>query len=100
MASSVESVELRNQPSKPRMITLRRVLIILCGTVLPFLLMVFGSYLVSTHTKDRRMAMWLVLHSQTMTDQQLADAIGEDPFAILRRSSLMMKSIDSRGHPL
>jgi len=40
------------------------------------------------------MAMWLVLHSQTMTDQQLADAIGEDPFAVLRRSSLMMKSID------
>ena len=29
-----------------------------------------------------------------MTDQQLADAIGEDPVAVLRRSGLMMKATD------
>ena len=33
---------------------------------------------VSAHTRDGKLAVWLVFHSQTMTDQQLAHAIGED----------------------
>jgi hypothetical protein len=61
--------------------------------ILPFFLTVFGSYIVGEHTRDGRLAMWVILHSQTMTDQQLAHAIGEDPFAVLRRSSMMMKAI-------
>ena len=40
--------------------------------------------------------MWVILHSQTMTDQQIAHAIGEDPFAVLRRSGMMMKAIAPR----
>jgi hypothetical protein len=56
--------------------------------------MVLGSYLVSAHTKNGKLATWLIMHSQTMTDQQLAHAIGEDPFAVVRRSGLMMEAID------
>jgi hypothetical protein len=63
------------------------------GTTLPFVLTIFGSYIIGEHTRDGRLAMWVILHSQTMTDQQLAHAIGEDPFAVLQRSGMMMKAI-------
>ena len=70
-----------------------RGLVLVFAAILPFLLTIFGSYIVGTHTRDGRLAMWVILHSQTMTDQQLAHAIGEDPFAVLRRSGMMMKAI-------
>jgi hypothetical protein len=94
MASSGDSISRNNQATKPKVVTLRRVSVFVLWTLLPFALTVFGSYLVSAHTRDGKLAMWLVFHSQTMTDQQLAHAIGEDPFAVLRRAGLMMKAID------
>jgi hypothetical protein len=63
------------------------------AAILPFILTILGSYIIGEHTRDGRLAMWVILHSQTMTDQQLAHAIGEDPFAVLRRSGMMMKAI-------
>jgi hypothetical protein len=71
----------------------RRASVVVLAAILPFVLTVFGSYIIEEHTRDGKLAMWLILHSQTMTDQQLARAIGEDPFAVLRRSGMMMKAI-------
>ncbi|SRR6266404_4062599 len=68
-------------------------LVLIFAAILPFILTVLGSYIIEDHTRDGRLAMWLILHSRTMTDQQLAHAIGEDPFAVLRRSGMMMKAI-------
>jgi hypothetical protein len=84
---------INNRASKPRALTLRRVSVVALAVVLPFILTVLGSSIIEDHTRDGRLAMWLILHSQKMTDQQLADAIGEDPFAVLRRSGLMLKAI-------
>ena len=70
-----------------------RSLALVFAAILPFILTILGSYIVGEHTRDGRLAMWVILHSQTMTDQQLAHAIGEDPFAVLRRSGTMMKAI-------
>lgn len=67
--------------------------VLIFAVILPFVLTVLGSYIIAEHTRDGRLAMWVILHSQTMTDQQLAHAIGEDPFAVLRRSGMMMKAI-------
>ena len=69
-------------------------LVLAFAAILPFVLMVLGAYIVEEHTRDGRLAMWLIVHSQTMTDQQLAHAIGEDPLAVMRRSRMMMKAID------
>ena len=68
-------------------------IVLLFAAILPFVLTILGSYIIEDHTRDGRLAMWVILHSQTMTDQQLAHAIGEDPFAVLRRSGMMMKVI-------
>jgi len=84
---------INNRDSKPRALTLRRVSVVALAVVLPFILTVLGSYIIEDHTRDGGLAMWLILHSQKMTDQQLAHAIGEDPFAVLRRSGLMLKAI-------
>ena len=70
-----------------------RSLALVFAAILPFILTILGSYMIGEHTRDGRLAMWVILHSQTMTDQQLAHAIGEDPFAVLRRSGMMMKAI-------
>jgi hypothetical protein len=67
--------------------------ILIFAAILPFVLTVLGSYIIEDHTRDGRLAMWVILHSQTMTDQQIAHAIGENPFAVLRRSGMMMKAI-------
>jgi hypothetical protein len=63
------------------------------AAMLPFVLTVLGAYIVEDHTRDGRLAMWVIVHSRTMTDQQIAHAIGEDPFGVLRRSGMMMKAI-------
>jgi hypothetical protein len=70
-----------------------RGLALLFAAILPFVLTILGSLIIGEHTRDGRLAMWVILHSQTMSDQQLAHAIGEDPFAVLRRSGMMMKAI-------
>jgi hypothetical protein len=70
-----------------------RSLTLVFAAILPFILAILGSYIIGEHTRDGRLAMWVILHSQTMTDQQLAHAIGEDPFAVLRHSGMMMKAI-------
>jgi hypothetical protein len=67
--------------------------VLIFAAILPFVLTVLGSYIIEDHTRDGRLAMWVILDSQTMTDQQLAHAIGEDPFAVLLRSGMMMKAI-------
>jgi hypothetical protein len=46
----------------------RRVLLIIASVTLPFFLTVFASYLIIMYTTDGRLALWIVLHSQTMTD--------------------------------
>src|SRR5580704_920527 len=63
------------------------------AAMLPFVLTVLGAYIVEDHTRDGRLAMWVIVHSRTMTDEQIAHAIGEDPFGVLRRSGMMMKAI-------
>jgi hypothetical protein len=70
-----------------------RWVVLIFAAILPFVLTVLGSYVVEDHTRDGRLAMWVILHSQTMTDQQIAHAIGKDPFAVLRRSGMMMKAL-------
>jgi hypothetical protein len=68
-------------------------LLLVFAAILPFALTVLGAYIVEEHTRDGRRAMWLIVHSQRMTDQQLAHAIGDDPFAVLRRARMMTKAI-------
>ncbi len=41
------------------------------AAILPFVLAMLGPYIVSDHTRDGRLAVWVIIHSQTMTDQQL-----------------------------
>jgi hypothetical protein len=67
--------------------------VLVLAAILPFVLTVLGGYVIAEHTRDGRLAMWVILHSQTMTDQQIAHAIGTDPFAVLRRSGMMAKAI-------
>ena len=70
-----------------------RSLVLVFAAILPFVLTILGAWIIEDHTRDGRLAMWVILHSQTMTDQQLAHAIGEDPFSVLRRSGMMAKAI-------
>jgi hypothetical protein len=73
--------------------TKRRLLTVVLGAALPFFLTVFGSYAVYAYTESGRLAMWIILHSQQMNDDQLARAIGQDPFAVIHRAGLMAKAV-------
>jgi len=71
--------------------TYRRIAVVLFGIVLAFLLGGVLDYLVATHTRDGRLAMRVVLlgSGTTMTDAQIAHAIGDDPVRVIRRASQM-----------
>ena len=69
--------------------TYRRIAIALCGIALAFLLEGVLDYLVQTQTKDGRLAMHVILYSQTMSQPQVAHAIGDDPMRVVRRASRM-----------
>jgi hypothetical protein len=73
--------------------TKRRILTVVFGAVLPFFLMALGSYAIYSYTESGRLAMWIMLHSQQMNDDQLARAIGQDPFAVIHRAGLMPKAV-------
>jgi hypothetical protein len=72
----------------------KRILVIMTGTILSFLLTALGAYIIAAHTTTGRLSIFVIRHSQDMTDQQLAQAIGQDPFAVVRRAGLMMKAVD------
>jgi hypothetical protein len=82
-----------NRFSDSTTLAFRRASVIVLAALLPFVLTVFGSYIIEEHTRDGKLAMWLILHSQTMTDQQLARAIGQDPFAVLHREGMMAEAV-------
>jgi hypothetical protein len=63
------------------------------GVILPFVLSAIGDYVVQFHTRDGRLAMYAIRHSARMTDQELARAIGDDPFAVLRRAGMMSSAV-------
>lgn len=71
--------------------TYRRTAVVLFGIVLTFLLGGVLDYLVATHTRDGRLAMQVILLGlrTTMTDAQIAHAIGDDPVRVIRRASQM-----------
>ena len=69
----------------------RRAAIVLPGILLAFILGFFMDYQIEKHTRNGRLAMQ-VLHlgiTTNMTDAQIAHAIGDDPFRVLRRSVWM-----------
>lgn len=71
--------------------TFRRTAIVLSGILLAFILGFFMDYQIERHTRNGRLAMQ-VLHlgiEANMTDAQIAHAIGDDPFRVLRRSVRM-----------
>lgn len=78
-------------PSKSTLI--RRVLLMILASFLPFFLTLVGNSIVQVHTKDGRLAMYAIRHSQEMTDDQLTRAIGDDPLAVIRRAGLMTRAI-------
>jgi len=71
--------------------TYRRTAIVLFGIVLAFLLGGVLDYLVATHTRDGKLAMQVIQlgSGTTMTDAQIAHAIGDDPVRVIRRASQM-----------
>ena len=69
--------------------TYRRIAIALCGIALAFLLEGVLDYIVQTQTRDGRLAMRVILYSQTMSDEQIGHAIGDDPMRVVRRASRM-----------
>ncbi len=73
---------------------IRYACLLVVGTVLPFVLAVLGSYIVLAHTTVGRQSIYILLHSQQMTDQQLAHAIGRNPFAVLHWAGLLECAID------
>jgi hypothetical protein len=73
--------------------TIRRIAIAALGVILPFVLVALGSYYVETHTREARLAMYVMLHSEQMNDQQLAQAVGENPLAVIRRAALMTQAV-------
>jgi len=74
-------------------VTFRRIAIVLLGAVLAFLLQGLVYFLLETHTRTGRLGLQIIFYAQTMTDKQIADAIGEDPFRALRRVSLLMEAV-------
>ena len=89
----VVHAEIANGGLPAEYMTKRRIAITVLGAILPFLLVALGSYFVETHTTDGRLAMYVMLYSQQMSDQQLAQAIGQDPFAVIRRTALMTRAV-------
>jgi hypothetical protein len=79
--------------SKRKPTTVRYVFLLPIAVVLPFVLTALGDYLVQAHTRDGRLAMYVVLHSQQLSDEELAHAIGQDPFAVIRRAGLMSSAV-------
>ncbi|HEY3767210.1 MAG TPA: hypothetical protein VGN44_00930 [Candidatus Angelobacter sp.] len=72
----------------------KRILVIMVGIILSFLLTAFGTYIITDHTTTGRLAIFAIRHSHDMTDQQLVQAVGQDPFAVVRRAGRMMKAVD------
>lgn len=71
-----------------------RACILILLAILPFPFFGFASYLIEVHTKDGRLAMWAIFASQKMTDQQIAHAIGQDPWALIQRVGRMTDAVD------
>src|SRR5438270_8962319 len=71
----------------------RRVAIAIVGIALAFLLEGVGIYLVETHTETAKLASRVIWYSQTMNDKQIEQAIGQDPFEVIRRAALMEDAV-------
>lgn len=71
----------------------RRVAVVLVGISLAFILQGALDYGLETHTRTGKLGLKVIYYSQTMTDQEIARAIGEDPFRALRRASLMLEAV-------
>jgi hypothetical protein len=71
----------------------RRVAVVLVGISLAFILQGALDYILETHTKTGKLGLKVIYYSRTMTDQEIARAIGEDPFRALRRASLMLDAV-------
>jgi len=69
----------------------RRVAILLFGIVLALILGFFMDYQLEKHTRNGRLTKQIIMlgYETTMTDAQIAHAIGDDPMRILRRASWM-----------
>ncbi len=67
----------------------RRIAIVLFGIVLAFILGFFMDYQIERHTRNGRLARQVIMLGieTTMTDAQIAHAIGDDPMRVLRRAS-------------
>ncbi len=72
---------------------IRRVSIVFSGILLSFILGGTISYVLETHTELGRRALRVIFYSQTMTDQQIAEAIHDDPFRVIQRASLMLDGV-------
>jgi hypothetical protein len=73
--------------------TYRRIAVVLFGMALVFILEGVLDNLVERHTRDGSLATRVILYSRTMTDEQIALAIGDDPVRVIRHASQMAAAV-------